>query len=52
MYTWVFLRKGTYILGNMKVQGRTTDQELLGFAGIVIVFCISLWAIFPGTEPL
>jgi hypothetical protein len=34
-YTWVSLKKGLHISKNVKIQGRTTDQELLGFAGVV-----------------
>jgi hypothetical protein len=30
-----FLKERHIHLRNMKVQGRTTDQELLGFAGVV-----------------
>jgi len=38
VYTWVCLRKGAYILGNVKNRGRTIDQELVEFVGIVYSF--------------
>jgi hypothetical protein len=51
VYTWVFLRKvHMYISGNMKIRGRTTDQELLGFAGIVYSFMYFSVGHFPRYE--
>jgi hypothetical protein len=48
-----FLKEMCIHLEKHEIQGHTTNQEFLGFAGIVYSFLyFSLWAIFLGTRAL
>jgi hypothetical protein len=49
-YMWFFLRKGTHISGNMKYQGHTIDQELLGSVGTIYSFLYFSVGHFPRYE--